>query len=156
MNIPRPIRIATTVMTSILFAVLGGCVTTPVPSAQLAVADAAVQHANTSSTSQDAPAELQIAIAKLSSARQAETNRDYERAIQLAQEAEVDAQVAELTAQSARTRRAAVESQDATSSRTHRQSLRPDGPRRDSYQRRPEHRRTNRRRRAERLSTAAA
>jgi Domain of unknown function (DUF4398) len=96
-----------------LVTTLGGCASTPAPNAQLAVADAAIQHANTSSTSKDAPAELQIAIAKLASAQQAETNKHYERAIQLAEEAVVDAQVAELTAQSARSRRAAVESQDA-------------------------------------------
>ena len=92
MNTSPTMRIAPTAMALIFVAALGGCVTTPVPTAQLAVADAAVQHANTSSTSQDAPAELQIAIAKLASAQQAETNRDYERAIQLAQEAQVDAQ----------------------------------------------------------------
>jgi len=113
MNTFHAIRIAPGAMTLILFAVLGGCMSAPAPTAQLAVADAAVQRANTSSTSQDAPAELQIAIAKLASAQQAETNRDYDRSVQLAHEAEVDAQVAELTAQSARSRRAAVESQDA-------------------------------------------
>ena len=67
-------RVAPTAMALIFVAALGGCVTTPAPTAQLAVANAAVQHANTSSTSQDAPAELQIAIAKLASAQQAETN----------------------------------------------------------------------------------
>jgi predicted component of type VI protein secretion system len=113
MNTLHAMSITPGAMTLILFALLSGCASTPAPTAQLAVANAAVQHANTSSTSQDAPAELQIAVAKLASAQQAETNRDYERAIQLAQEAEVDAQVAELTAQSARSRRAAVESQDA-------------------------------------------
>ncbi len=90
-----------------------GCASTPAPHTQLAIADAAIQHASTSSTSKDAPAELQIAIAKLASAQQAETSKDYERAIQLADEAVVDAKVAELTAQSARSRRAAVESQEA-------------------------------------------
>ena len=106
-------RVAISGMALTIVATLSACVSTAAPDAQLAVADAAIQHANTSSTSQDAPAELQIAIAKLASAHQADTNKDYERAIQLAQEADLDAQVAELTAQSARSRRAAVESQEA-------------------------------------------
>ena len=106
-------RVAVAGVALTLVSVLGACASTPPPHAQLAVADASIQHANTSGTSHDAPAELQIAIAKLASAHQAETNKDYERAIQLAQEADVDAQVAEMTAQSARSRRAAAETQEA-------------------------------------------
>ena len=74
---------------------------------------AAVQRANTSSTSENAASELQIATNKLASARQAAIDQDYERAKQLAAESEIDAQVAELHAQSMRTRKAAQESQDA-------------------------------------------
>ncbi|HEU0199944.1 MAG TPA: DUF4398 domain-containing protein, partial [Burkholderiaceae bacterium] len=80
---------------------------------QMAVAEAAVQHANTRSTSESAARELQVATDKLASARQAVINKDYERARQLAEQAEVDAQVAVLHAQSARSRKAAQESQDA-------------------------------------------
>jgi hypothetical protein len=113
MNTFRLIHTTSGVVASILIVVLSGCVSTPPPKAQMAVAEAAIQHANTSSTSENAPGELQIAIAKLASAQQAETNKDYERAIQLAQEADVDAQVAEMHAQSARARIAAQESLDA-------------------------------------------
>lgn len=113
MNTIRMIRSATGAFGLILIVSASGCVSTPAPHAEMAVAEAAIQHANTSSTSENAPAALQIAIAKLASARQAETDKDYERAIQLAQEAEVDAQVAEITAQSVRSRKAAQESQDA-------------------------------------------
>ncbi len=93
--------------------VLGGCASMPAPTEQMAVAEASVQRANTSSTSENAAGELQIAIAKLASARQAVTDKNYERARQLAEQAEVDAQVAELHAQSVRSRKAAQESQDA-------------------------------------------
>ena len=96
------------------FLAVGGCASAPPPpDAKMAVAEAAVQHANTSSTSENAAGELQIAVTKLAGARQAAVAKDYARATQLAEQAELDAQVAELHAQSARSRKAAQESQDA-------------------------------------------
>ena len=92
---------------------IGGCASTPIPNEQLAVAEAAVQRASTSSTSANAAAELKIATNKLASARQAVASKDYELARQLAEQAEVDAEVADLRAQAARSRLAAQESEDA-------------------------------------------
>lgn len=92
---------------------LGGCASTPAPIEKMAVAEAAIQTASTTSTSEGAPGELQIATAKLVSARQAMADENYERAGQLAEQAELDAQVAVLHAQSARARTSAQESQDA-------------------------------------------
>jgi len=92
---------------------LAGCASTPAPSEQMAVAEAALQRASSSGTSENAASELQIATDKLAGARQAVTNKDYERARQLAEQAELDAQVAELHAQSERSRKAAQESEDA-------------------------------------------
>lgn len=92
---------------------LGGCASTPAPVEKMAVAEAAIQTASTTSTSEGAPGELQIATAKLASARQAMVDENYERAGQLAEQAELDAQVAVLHAQSARARKSAQESQDA-------------------------------------------
>ena len=112
MNTPRFIHTSSALAASLLITV-SSFAGTPVSVEQMAVAEAAIQHANTSSTSENAPAELQIAIAKLASARQAVNSRDYDRAKQLAAEVEVDAQVAELRAQAARSRKAAQESQDA-------------------------------------------
>lgn len=103
----------TTIPKLALVALLAGCASAPMPNEQLAVAEAAIQHANTASTSDNAAGELQIAIAKLNSARQAAGRKDYAVARQLAEQAEVDAQVAELHAQSMRSRKAAQESQDA-------------------------------------------
>lgn len=96
-----------------LFLALAGCASAPPPTTQMAVAEAAVLSANTASTSEGAPRELQIAVDKLAGARQAVARKDFERARQLADEAQVDAQLAELHAQSARSRKAAQESQDA-------------------------------------------
>lgn len=92
---------------------LGGCASKPGPKAEMAVANAAVQRASTTGTSEDAPAQLQVATAKLASARQAMEAKDFERAKQLAEQAQVDAQVAELHAQSERSRKAAQESENA-------------------------------------------
>ena len=111
--IPTRAAVLALAAASSLAVALGGCASTPAPSEQMAVAEAAVQHANTSSTSESAAGELQVATDKLASARQAVTSKDYERAGRLAEQAEVDAQVAELHAQSARSRKAAQESQDA-------------------------------------------
>jgi len=95
-------------------AVLGGCASTPAPVEQLAVAEAAVQRANTTSTSESSAVELKVATNKLAAARQAMAAKDYELAGRLAEQATVDAQVAELRSQSARSRQAAQESMDAS------------------------------------------
>ncbi len=94
-------------------AVLSGCASTPEPTATMAVAEAAVRHADTTSTSENAPAELQLAKDKLASAHQALARKDFDRARQLAEQVEVDAQVAQLHAQANRSAKAAKESQDA-------------------------------------------
>ena len=92
---------------------LAGCASVPVPNEQMAVAEAAVQRANTPGTQQAAAVEMQLASSKLASARQAMGQKEYGRARQLAEQAEVDAQVAELHAQSTQLRAAAQESQEA-------------------------------------------
>lgn len=93
--------------------ILGGCASTPKYNAEMAVAESAVDRANTSSTSENAAGELQLANSKLARARDAYERKDYEQARQLAEQAEVDAEVAELTAQSERSRLAAKESLEA-------------------------------------------
>lgn len=92
---------------------LGACASVPVSTQPLAVAEASVQHASTADTSADAPRELQVATGKLAAAREAEARRDHKRASQLAEQAELDAQVAELHAQTVRAERAAAETQEA-------------------------------------------
>lgn len=93
---------------------LGGCASTPAPNEQLAVAEAAVQRANTTSTSESSAVELKVATNKLASAREAMAAKDYELATRLAEQAEVDAQVAEMRAQAARSRQAAQQAMDAS------------------------------------------
>ena len=93
---------------------LGACSSVPPQLGErLAIAEAAVQRANTASTAETAARELQLATDKLAAARAALTARDYTRSEQLADQAQLDARVAELHAQSERSRQAAQESQDA-------------------------------------------
>ena len=94
-------------------AVVAGCASVPEPTDKMAVAEAAILRASTSGTSADAARELQLATDKLTAARQAMNSKEFERAGQLAEQATVDAQAAEIHAQSARSRKAAQETQDA-------------------------------------------
>lgn len=80
---------------------------------RMAVAEAAVARASTTSTSESAGNELRLATAKLASARAAQAAGDHVVATRLAEQAVLDAQVAELHAQTVRSRKAAQESDDA-------------------------------------------
>lgn len=92
---------------------LGACAAPPMAPMQLAVAEAAVQRANTAGTAADAPAELRVAVDKLAAARAAVAAGDPARARTLAEQVALDARVAELHAETMRSRRAAEESQAA-------------------------------------------
>lgn len=111
--IPKRATMPTLAIASSALLVLVGCASTPAPIAKMAVAEAALEHASTTNTTENAPGELQIATAKLARARAAMDNEEYLLAGQLAEQVEVDAQVAVLHAQSTRARKAAQESQDA-------------------------------------------
>jgi hypothetical protein len=117
MNLPSlvspSIRVLPVALVSSLLLTLSACASTPPPKEQMAVAEAAIQHATTTSTNENAAGELQLATDKLTSAKQAMARQDYATAKTLAEQTEVDAQVAELHAQAARSRKAAVETQNA-------------------------------------------
>ncbi len=88
---------------------LGACASTPPPTDQMAVSEAALAHAVSSGAPALAPAEMQSARDKLHRASVAMIARDYDNARTLAQQAQVDAQVAEAKAQSSKARSAADE-----------------------------------------------
>lgn len=92
---------------------MAACASAPVPDPQMAVAEASVHKANSTSTREYAGAELQRAVDKLAQAQAALVSKDYDGARRLAEEADVDAQVAELHAHAQRARRAADESREA-------------------------------------------
>lgn len=109
----RAIHSGGVLLAAVLAIALAGCASQPVPVAELAVAEASVQRADTSNTRAAAPAELRTAIAKLASAQQAAARKEHILAGQLAEQADLDAQVAMLHAQRVRSERSAQESLDA-------------------------------------------
>jgi len=88
---------------------IAGCASTPVPNEKLAVAQAEVQRAEQSGAPALAPVEMNAARDKLVRAQQAVAKRDAVSAEQLSEQADVDAKLAEATAQQQRSRKAAIE-----------------------------------------------
>jgi glutathione synthase/RimK-type ligase-like ATP-grasp enzyme len=88
---------------------LAACASTPVPNEKIAVAKAAVQQAEQSGAPELAPVEMAAARDKLARAEKAAANRDGQPATQLAEQANVDARLAEATAQQQRSHKAAME-----------------------------------------------
>jgi hypothetical protein len=101
--------IAKTITASIVAAGLGvGCTVNPMPSEQLALTQRAIAAAREAGAAQTAPAELRLAEEKLALARRWIAARDYKPALWLAEQAQVDAELAVLKAMSARARVAAA------------------------------------------------
>ena len=88
--------------------VLAGCAANP-PTTELAVANQAVNAADTAGGTQFAPSEIRTARDKLAAAERAMADKDYEKARMLAQQAEWDARVAERKAQAEKAQRALQE-----------------------------------------------
>ncbi len=81
----------------------------PIANEKIAVAKASVQRAEQSGAPELAPVEMATAREKLARAEKAATDREPKPATMLAEQADVDAQVAEATAQQARSHKAAME-----------------------------------------------
>jgi hypothetical protein len=94
---------------AVLLMVAAGCATTPIPDEKIAVAKASVQRAEQSGAPEMAPVEMAEARDKLAHAERAAANRDVQPAIDLADQANLDAQVAEATAQENKSHKAAME-----------------------------------------------
>jgi hypothetical protein len=92
-----------------VLAILGvtGCSTVAPPKDRMAAAELALQEANKSKAPQYAPLELRMAADKLDEAKRAMNKEEYILARRLAEEALVDAQLAEAKAASEDARRAA-------------------------------------------------
>ena len=91
---------------------MAGCASVPAPTEQVAVSKAAVANAVGAGGTEFAPAEMRTAQEKLDRANQAMAAKDYERARWLAEESQVDAQLAVTKARSAKAQKAAYESQE--------------------------------------------
>lgn len=106
---------------------VAGCATTPIPNEKIAVAKAAVQRAEQSGAPEFAPVEMASARDKLARAEKAAADREAQPANQWAEQANVDAQLAEATAQQKRSRKAAMEN-DANLQALRQESLRSTQP----------------------------
>jgi hypothetical protein len=81
----------------------------PVADEKIAVAKASVERAEQSGAPQAAPVELATARDKLARAEKANAAHEVKPAALLAEQADIDAQVAEATAQQQRAKKAAIE-----------------------------------------------
>jgi Domain of unknown function (DUF4398) len=88
------------------------CASIPPPTEQVAVSTAAVAHAVSAGGPELAPMEMRTAREKLDRANVAMVAKDYERALSLAQEAQVDAQLAETKSLSSKAQKAASSLQE--------------------------------------------
>ena len=88
---------------------MAACASTPIPNEKIAVAKASVQRAEQSGAPEFAPVELAAARDKLARAEKAAADRQAQPATLLAEQANVDAQLAEATAQQQRSHKAATE-----------------------------------------------
>jgi hypothetical protein len=92
---PMMHRLVITVAVAIFMA---GCASIPAPTEQMAISRAAINNASSAGANELAPQQLKFAMEKMGAAEQAMTEKDYVRARQLAEQAQVDAQLAEATA----------------------------------------------------------
>jgi hypothetical protein len=88
---------------------VAGCASTPIPNEKIAVAKASVDRAEQSGAPEFAPVELAAARDKLTRAEKASADRETQPATVLAEQANVDAQLAEATAMQQRSHKAATE-----------------------------------------------
>ena len=86
---------------------MAGCASMPAPTEQMAVSKAAVTSAVSAGGNEFATIEMKAAQEKLERASQALEKEDYENARWLAEQAQIDAKLAEKKAQSAKAQKAA-------------------------------------------------
>ncbi len=88
---------------------LAACASGPIPSEKIAVASQSVQRAEQAGATEFAPVEMATARDKLQRAQKAAADHDALPAERLAEQANVDAQLAEATAQEHRSHKAEME-----------------------------------------------
>ncbi len=87
---------------------LAGCASVPAPTEQMAVSKSAIANAASAGGGEYASIEMRSAQDKMDRANAAIAKEDFESARWLAEEAQVDARLAEKKAQSAKARKAAL------------------------------------------------
>jgi hypothetical protein len=86
---------------------MAGCASPTPPIEQLAVSRAAINSASSAGGNEFAPVQLKAAMVKMDAAEHSMTEKNYVQARQLAEEAQVDAQLASAAAGSAKAQKAA-------------------------------------------------
>lgn len=104
-------RIGVTIAAVMLVA---GCASVPAPVEQMAISREAVSNASSAGGNEFAPLQLKSAMEKMDAAEKAMVAKDYVRARQLAEQAQVDAQLAASMARSAKAKKAADELQEGS------------------------------------------
>lgn len=97
--------------TSALLAV--GCASLPAPTEQIAVSRAAVSSAVSDGGNEYAPLLLKSAVDKMAGAERAMTDKDYLHARRLAEQAQLDAKLAETTADYGKAQKAVDSAQES-------------------------------------------
>jgi hypothetical protein len=100
-------RIGIAVAATIFVAGCASTPSTPGPVEQMAVSRAAISNANSAGGNEFAPLQFTSAMEKMDRAERAMTDKNYALARQLAEQAQVDAQLAGATARSAKAKKAA-------------------------------------------------
>lgn len=88
--------------------VTAGCASVPKPTEQIAVSNSAITNAVRAGGGEYAPTELKSAQDKMAQANRAMDKEDYEDARRFAEQAQVDARLAEKKAESAKAQKAAI------------------------------------------------
>ena len=96
-----------------LMAGIAGCASTPAPTEQIAVSKAAVTTAARGGGNEFAPLELKSATEKMDRAERAMAEKDYVLAGRLAEQAQVDAKLAETKTAVARAQTAVEDAQES-------------------------------------------
>lgn len=110
----HPLRLHLALLGAGAALLIGACASTPPPTEQVAVSRAAIAHAVGAGGVELAPVEMTLARQKLDRANAAMATQDYPLALTLAQQAQVDAQLAEAKAHAAKARKAAEELQESS------------------------------------------
>ena len=104
----RPPNPRTLLAIAVASLALAGCASTPAPTEQMAVSKSAIANAASAGGGEYASIEMRSAQDKMDRANAALAKEDFESARWLAEEAQVDARLAEKKAQSAKARKAAL------------------------------------------------
>jgi hypothetical protein len=107
-------QLALGITVSVVALLLGACASTPPPTAQLAVANSALTHAVGAGAVELAPAEMAMARDKMSRANQAMLVKDHDTALAMAEQAQLDAQLAEAKTEAIKAKKSAVAIQESS------------------------------------------